>query len=136
GGQRVVGDLDEVAGVLRDVAALRHHDGDAFADVADLFGRQAAPGVAGGIGTEVGHRVAQLGRLGARDDRHHPGQLSGRGDVDSHDPGVGVGTADDGGVEHLGEDEVVDVPPAAPQEPGVLDPGDGLADPLEVGRVL
>ena len=66
----------------------------------------------------------------------HRGQLSGRGDVDPHDPGVGVGTADDGGVEHVGEDEVVDVSPAAPQEPGVLDPGDGLADPLEVSGVL
>ncbi len=59
---------------LADLAVLRgDDDGDALPDVADLVDGQAAPRVAGGIGAEVGHRVAQLSCFSAGDDRHHAG---------------------------------------------------------------
>ena len=70
-GQRLVLDLDQLQRVLGQVAAVRDDHRDALADVPDLLRGQAAPGVLGRVGPEVGHRVAQLGRLPAGDHRVH-----------------------------------------------------------------
>jgi hypothetical protein len=40
--------------------------------------------------------------------------------VDALDAGVGVGAAQDGAVEHAGQDDIVDVVALAPHEAGVL----------------
>ena len=73
-GQRLVLHLDELQRVLGQVAAVRDDDRDALADVPHLVRRQAAPGVPGRVGAEVGHRVAQFGGLGAGDHGVHAGQ--------------------------------------------------------------
>ena len=43
--------------------------------------------------------------------------------VDGDDPGAGVRAAQHGGVQHAGQGDVVDEPPAAAHEPGVFLPG-------------
>ena len=128
-GQRLVLHLDELERVLGQVAAVRDDDRDALADVPYLVRRQAAPGVPRRVGAEVGHRIAQFGRLRARDHRVHAGCGLGLGGLDPYDPGVRVRAAQHGRVQSAGGDPVGDVAAAAEQELRVLDAADRLADP-------
>ena len=90
----------------------------------------------GRVGAEVGHRIAQLGGLGAGDHRVHAGCGLGLGGLDPHDPGVRVRAAQHGGVQGAGGDPVGDVAAAAEQELRVLDAADRLADPAPLGGVV
>ena len=135
-GQRLVLDLDELQRVLGQVAAVRDDDRDALADVPHLVRRQAAPGVPGRVGAEVGHRVAQLGGVGAGDHRVHAGCGQSLGGLDPQDPGVRVRAAQHGGVQGAGGDPVGDVAAPAEQELRVLDAADRLAHPAPLGGVV
>jgi hypothetical protein len=135
-GQRLVLDLDELERVLGQVPAVRHDHRDALADVPHLVRGQAAPGVPGRVGAEVGHRVAQLGGLGPGDHRVHAGGRLRLGRLDPRDPGVRVRATQHGGVQGARRDPVGDVAAAAEQELPVLDAADRLADPAPLGRVV
>ena len=135
-GQRFVFDLDQLQRVLGQVAAVRDDHRDALAGVADLLRGQAAPGVLGRVGPEVGHRVTQLGGLRPGDHRVHAGCGQGLGGLDPHDPGVRVRAAQHGGVQGARGDPVGDVAAPAEQELRVLDAADGLAHPGPLGGVV
>ena len=132
--QRVVDHLDQVAGVLGDVAVLRRHRRHRLTDMADalvgdrrLEHRRARPG---------GERVAHLRRIGAGHDAEDAGQRRRLAHVDRHDPCMRMGAAQDRRVRHLRQGHVVGVDPLPHQQARVLHPLHALADPVEVGAGL
>src|SRR3954471_15457176 len=135
GVEQLVLDLDQVGGVLGDVARLSEHGDDALADVPDLVDGEAAPRRLVRRGAEVRHRVGDLGRLRAGDDREHAGQRLRPRRVDRRDLRVGVRAAHERGVEHAAHAHVVDVAALAEQELRVLDAADRLPDPLALAGV-
>ena len=128
--QRIVLDLDQLAGVLGDVAALRHDGGDRLAHVAhlahgDAVLRRRRTG-------EVRARPRHLRRLGAGHDAEHAGQRLGLRLVDAHDAGVGMGAAQHRGMRHVGQHYVVRISAGAGEQAGVLHPLHAVPD----GEVL
>ena len=122
-GQRLVGDLDGGGGVDDRVLVLAEDDGHPLADVLDL-----GPGERPVLGRldldprgDPGHRHpgGEVEILGGEDgvDPLARGGLAG---VDRGDPGVGLGRADDRGVEHPGDDHVVGEAALPGDQRGVL----------------
>ena len=126
-GQQLVLHVDEVDGVLGDVAALRHHRGHGLAHVADPIRGDAVLGDRR-VG-EAGQRSGLLGGLGAGHHQHHARQRFGPAGVDALDARVRVRASQHRGVGHVGKDHVVDVLAAPGQQPRVLDALHALADP-------
>ena len=127
--QRLVLDLDQLEGVLGEVAALGSDDRHGLADVAHPVEGDAAL-----LDRRVGetrHRARDLGDLGAGHDGCDPGQGLGAAHVDRFDPGVGVRAAQRRGVQHVRQHDVVDVAALAGEQARVLDPLHALADPAE-----
>ena len=135
--ERPVLDLDQLAGVLRHPAGVGHHDGHRIADVTDpVDGQRPERGVVdAGQGQGPEERIGAARQVGAGQDQMHAGEGPGGVEVDGADLGVGGGAAEEGGVEHAGDRDVVDVAAGAGQEPLVLDapdpgsdeaPGDGF----------
>ena len=119
GGKRRIVDLDQLSGILGDVAALRHDDRDRLADIAypldrerplrrrDLHGRQ--------------ERIGQFSHVLAGDDRPDAVMGERRLCVDARDVGMRVRRADDMSVQGAdGHRQVVGIAPAAGQQRGVL----------------
>ena len=137
--QRVVLDEHLLGGVDDAVLVVAEDDRDALADVLDLaLGERP---VLGRLDLDArrhpGHRQAGGDvEVLAGEDAVHAGQLPRAGGVDRDDLGVRLGRADDGHVEHAGDDHVVDVAPAAGDHPRVLLAPQRLADPLAVGARL
>ena len=120
--------------------------------VVDPDRRQGVPGLVRGLGGDRGHRLALVAadrieqrcrdpaavaprhvlRLGARAGQHRDdaGQRLGRRGVDAPHPGVGVGAAQDGAVEHAGQDQVRRVDGGAAHALVAVDPRQRLADHL------
>ncbi len=134
--QLFVLDVDELEGVLGEVAVVGDHDRDALAGVAHLVDRQGTPDVGLRVRAEVGQRVEQLRRPGPGDDGVHPGSAFGLGGVDRGDAGVGHGAAEHRGLEHPGQRHVADVAAPTAQELRVLESPDGLADPVALLLVV
>ena len=124
--QRVVRDLDQLAGVLGDVAALRHDGGDRLAHVAHLVHGDAV--LRRRRAREIRARPRHLRRLGAGHDAEHAGQRLGPGLVDAHDSGMRVGAAQHRGVCQVGQRHVVGVGARAGQQAGVLHPFHAVPD--------
>ena len=131
GRQGLVLDLDQARGVLRDVAGRRDDAGNRLADEANLLGRQHRP--------VVGHDLLSRQAGGDRRDvryvfrgQHERDSLvgAGRRRVDLRHLRVGVRAAQEGRVQHPRQVDVVHVLATAAQVPGVLEPGDALADVL------
>ena len=121
--------------VLGQVAAVRDDHRDALADVPDLLRGQAAPGVLGRVGPEVGHRVAQLGGLRpGGSPRARPARPGPRRSRSGTILRVRERAAQDGGVQGARGDPVGDVAAPAEQELRVLDPADGLAHPAPLAE--
>jgi hypothetical protein len=134
GGQRVVLDLDQVAGVLRDVAVLGDDRRDGLAVVAHLLrcdqvlDDRARP--------ERGQRCRVSGDVGAGYDLDDAGKgLRLRG-VDPDDARVRVRAPHDRGMGHARQVDVVDVAAFASQEARVLDPVQALSEPAAAARLL
>ena len=130
-GQWLVDDLDQIAGVLGDVAILRCHRRHRLADVAHavvgdhgLEHRRARPG---------GERIADLRRIGAGHHAEDAGQGGGLARIDGDDPCMGMGAPQHRSVRHLRHVDVVGVDALADEEARVLHPLHALADPLQVG---
>ena len=129
GGQHVVVDLDELGGVDRGVGVGGDDGRHLLALVAHLVGGQHRLGVAR-QGRHPGQAV--LGHELAGHHGHHALHLGRRGGVDRVDPGVGHRRAQDGHVEHAGQDDVVEVVALALDEPGVLVALDRVADAADL----
>ena len=71
---------------------------------------------------------AHIGQVGAREHRVHTRQGEGRTLVDAHDPGVGLGTPNEGHFEHAGQLQIGDVALATQQGRPILPAGHGPAD--------
>ena len=102
GRELVVLDLDKLQGVLGEVAALGHHDGDRVADQPHLVG--CHDGELDGRRPEDPRRWRAGGEepldVFAGHGHDHARQLAGRRHVDAEDAGVGQRAAQEGGVEH------------------------------------
>ena len=124
-------DLDQVERVLGEIAAVRHHQGHRLADEADLPRRERlmSPGM-----DEAGVLVEQRhGRVGGVQvlvgdhgvDAREP-ECGAR--IDARKAGPGVRAAEHGGVQHVGQVNVVDEARAPGEQPRVLAPLDRLTD--------
>ena len=109
-GQLLVVDLDELAGILGGRPAGRDHDRDRVADHPHLVGRER--GIRRAVHALWAHereRERELGHLRAREHEGDTRRVAGRDRLHAQDPGVREGAAQERGVEHAGELEVVDV---------------------------
>jgi len=124
--QRIVLDLDQLAGVLGDIAALGHHGRDRLAHVTHLVHGNAV--LRRRRAGEVRARPRHLRRLRAGHDAEHTGQRLGPGLVDAHDARVGVRAAQHRRVRHVGQRHVVDIGAGAGEQAGVLHPLHAVPD--------
>ena len=112
--QRLPVDLDQLQRVDRLGRRLGHDGGHALAGPLDVVRRKGPRGVdvvgdpAGAAG-RPGHGQRVVRDVRADDDRDDTGRRLGRGDVDRTDVRVGVGTAEDGHVDHPRQLDVVEV---------------------------
>ncbi len=138
GRERVVVDLDELGGVLGEVAALGDDQHDRVAHEADVgIGEREHRGheVVGTLEHRRQHRTGDLGvELGAGVDGHHTLGLAGGGDVEAGDAGPGEVAAQEVGVEHVGEHDVVGVATSAGEEARVFLAEDRLPHESTCGR--
>ena len=131
GGQRLVAHLDQLGGVLGDVAILRDHERDHLAHVADAVGGERRLGARlgeGGMRDEERRRLVQLAEVGRRQDQVNAGQGARPRRVDRHDARMAVRTAEAGGVQHPLEVDVVHEAAEAAEQPRVLVAGNARAD--------
>ena len=133
GRQDFVLDLDRRGGVLRQIAVFGDHRGDRLADMAHLVAGKNEGGRVFrnlvGLEPQRHPRLGDMGtEIGAGIDRMHPLQPRRGGTIDALDPGMRVGAADEGRVQHAGDADVVDELPASAQQRRVLDPADPLSD--------
>ena len=130
-GERLVFDLDEVAGILGDVAVLGDNGRDRLAVMAHLLsGDQVLDDRAG---AERRQRRRPLRHVLARHDRDHARERRRLARVDADDARVRVRAAQDRRVRHARQLDVVDVAPLPAQEPRVLDAVEALAEPAPPG---
>ena len=81
-----------------------------------------------GSGTNAGSGAFSAPRSSPVSTRRTPGTAFAASALIDEDPGVGVRAAQERGLEHVGQVDVVDVAPAAAQEALVLDAREGRAD--------
>lgn len=129
-GEGFVVDLEELGGVFGLGAGGGEDAGDEVAVEADFFHWEGFDGYGveafdGGGDAEGG---GPFGKIGAGVDACYAGAGAGGGGVDGEDSGVGVGGADEAGVEGTGEDDVVEVAGLAFQEAGIFAAAEGEAD--------
>ncbi len=127
--ERLVVDVDQLEGVLRDVGVLGDHRRDLLALEPHLVGDEHRLGV-------VAHRrhpgeVVLRHQLAGHDGDHAGERLSARG-VDRVELRVRVGAAQDRHVEHAGQLHVVDVVALAPDEAVVFDAADAVAQSADL----
>ena len=121
-------------GVLGDMAGLRDHDGNGFADIARLVVHQDHRpfGVHVGDALWKSPRHPHLGEvlleIGQGVDRVHARHGKRGGWIDFAHRGVGVGTAHEGGVQQVGQVDIVEKPAPAGQKSRVLQPFDPVAE--------
>ena len=127
-GQRLVADVHQLGPVLSEVARLRDHHRDRVTDVPDPVGGQRVEHRGGHPRQPDRHGLDQVMDIRSCDDRGNPRQPArGRG-IDRGDLGVRHGAADEGGVQHPGQLQVIDVAALPGEDPAVFDavhPGAG-----------
>ena len=132
GGQRLVLDRDKIGGVFRDIAIPRQHQRHRLADIAHALHRERP--LRNALLHRDQERVAELLHLGAGDDMDAAQRQRRRG-VDAADQRVRVGRADDMRVERAPiHRQIIDEPPASPQQRAILDPPHRLAEPIVHAR--
>ena len=135
--QRFVVDHDHVGGVLGDVAILRQHQRDGIADETNLALRERRARRV--VRDRSEQRVPLLVHPGIEvlrdEDCVHTLECRGLGRVDVDDAGSRVRAADEAGVEHAGQLDVVDERAVSRQQPGILDALDAAAGISRRARV-
>ena len=127
-GEGLVGDLDQVERVLRDVAVAGHDHGHGFADIADAVGRDR-PGFQRRLDADHhggGERLDVIAGEDGCDARHRARPFG----VDRGDLGMCVRRAQDRSFERSRAGaQVVKIATTAGQERGVFDALNRTADP-------
>ena len=125
--QRLVLDDDGLRHVLRGMGGDGGHGDDGVADEGHLARRHGVPvvgaGEVAGAGRGRAHRVHVGQHFVGGDDADGPRHLERLVDVDGLDVGVGDLAAHEGGVAHPRQLHVIQKPPAPPDHPGQLRPG-------------
>ncbi len=132
--QGIVIDVDKLGGVLGLIEGFGDDESDGIADAPDPVRHQ---------GREVGHihrrsvapfapaarrhiAVTRRRPVLAGEDAEHARRRLGLGNVDRGDLGVGVGRAQDVAERHAPQHDIVDIAPAALEQPRVLGPWNRL----------
>ena len=126
--QILILDLDEIARVLSNVAALGDDRHDRLSDVSHAIDGNAV--LHHRRARELCGRPGNLLRVFAGHDQNHTGERFRLRGVDAFDPRVRPVAAQHCRMRHLGHDDVVDVLPMAGEQARVLDALQVLADPL------
>ena len=136
--QRLVVDLDQLAGVKRLLPRLRDDNGDGLADVtharpcqrpARRFRHRLA--VAAADRPERAHRADTVrGHIGAAENGDNAGRGLRARSINAADDSVGVRRAHDRALQFGGNDEVGDETSATAQQPDIFDAPDRSADPF------
>ncbi len=118
-GERLVGHADPPEGVVGEIRVVGHEQGHRLAheadDVAGDRGLEVALGAGGGADAVRDDR--RRGDVGRGEDGVDAGKRAGVVGVDRDQPRVGVGRAEDGGVEHAGDANVLHEAAGARDEP-------------------
>ena len=127
-------DLDQVEGILGDVAVGRDGESHRLSDVAHAINCHGArlhrSANAGDQGVDDGQKV------GSRDDGHDAGKGRRRRDVDRENIRMTVRRAQKGGVQGIcPEGQIVHIASAPGKEGGILDAFHGLAEPASPVQV-
>ena len=122
GAERLVGHVDQIERRGRGLFAHRRDGGDGIAHEAHLVGRQRVLVLAHGEDAE-GDRQVLPGEHGL-----HAREGLGSRRIDAGDQGVGVGTAEQLGVQHAGEEQVVGESRSAGDLGGRVDLAERFAD--------
>ena len=141
GGQHVIVDADQRAGVLGLSAGPRHHRAHRLALPASALHRD---GVlrrrfeALQMGQHADPRRDHLGQFGAGNHRDNAGRLFRRRRLDGFDAGMGMRRAHEGGVHHTRQHDVADILAAPLGQPRQIGPRHRAADigvrPIERGQ--
>ena len=131
--QRLDVDDDGIGRVPRHVAVPRHHHRDRVADVADRVHRHRVV-VGRGERRPDGHRVEELGDLGAGEHRLDPVHRGGRVGIDRPDAAVRNVAPHEREMPQAVNLHVVDIGAPPADEPRILAPLDALADQLGQDR--
>ena len=124
-GERLVLHRDQRGRVLGNIAALGHNDRHRLADEGNLLARE--DGGRAALGLARCARAARQAKLGQhrsdvleRQHRRDTGDGARRGGIDAADQGVRVAAPHEGALERAGQRDVVEIAPAAGQEPRIL----------------
>ena len=131
--QWLVVDLHQSGRVLRNIARLRDHRRDRFADETGLVLRQHhRPGGVGKLRAALilrnPVRGQHGGQVGVAVDGVYAGQGQRLAGIDAADQGVGMGAAHEGHLQHARHVNVVEVLPLSGKQGPVLEPPDARAD--------
>ncbi len=120
-------DIDIVKRILGDVAALRDHDDDGFADMADpVLGQRHLAALVENNSSDRRRRHQQWPRLPVGAEivggigRDHAGTLQRAGDINAPDAGMRDLAAQEGRMQHAGQFDIVDEQRLAGEELAVL----------------
>ena len=120
--QGLVLHLQQLARVLRRVAAVRHHRGHRLAHEAGAVARERGEVVPAQLGVRRhhGHGASRGPEIGEGHHVHHPRVDAGPGRIDAGDARVRVRAAQEHRVEQAGQRDVRHVAPAAGEQARVL----------------
>jgi len=138
-GEELVLHVDQLQGILGGVGIGGDHHRDPVADVADGADGQGMVGGDVVLHAPRGHRAGErvdLAHVLAGVDSEDARQGGGTGGVDGEDAGVGVRAAQDRGVGHIGEGDIVQVAAGAGDQAVVFLAFDALADERRGGNHL
>ena len=134
--QRIVVDGDQGGGVLGEVAVLRDHGRDRFADITHLPARQRHE-LGGAVIGHIGGRADRAPDgvdTRRREDTQNAGRVAGFGDIDAGDASMGPVAPAEGDMDRTGGLAVVRVAAPAGEQPRILAPLHPGADNPGPGR--
>ena len=133
-GERIVVDVDRGGRVFGEIAIVRDHHRDRFADIDDLVDRAAPGGRRCCLNAALGNATTSrsVRRSGRRSASVRPpctpGCARAAARIDAADGGVGVRAAQERRVQHPGHPDVVDEARPAHEQVEILHPGRALAE--------
>jgi hypothetical protein len=121
--QRRIVDDDGLGGIARGLGAVRNHESDRLADIANDLARQRVTGRhhQRRCHRNSGHRARQRsdivgGQFSSREHGRNAGHFARRIDADRGDPRMRMRRTNDGAMQRVWRHEIGDVAPASPHE--------------------